>query len=127
MGQGLTAVAAHELGRTFRFSRTASELTLREAAKTCGMSMQYVNNIEQGSRPNVSEPFLRKLGQGYGLPMSVVDNLLLRARIMSALERRGLDSVQQAIAWKRLESVLIELGVDMQEGVREMVATLYGG
>ncbi len=46
---------------------------------------------------------------------------------MSALERRGLDSVQQAMAWKRLESVLIELGVDIQEGVRKMVATLYGG
>lgn len=127
MDQGLTPAAAKELGRTYRFIRQARELTLREAAKASGMSTQYVMNIELGQRPNVSEPFLRKLGRGYGLPTTVVDNLLLRARISSALERRGLDTAQQTVAWKRVESTLTEFGVDMAEGVREMVATLYGG
>lgn len=126
MDSGLTPAAAQELGRTYRFVRQAREMTLREASKASGMSMQYVMNIEQGSRTNVSEPFLRKLGAGYRLAPTSVDNLLLRARIVSALERRGLDAAQQMVAWRRTEAALAELGIDTQEGVREMVAALYG-
>jgi len=124
---GLTSAAAREMGEEFRAVRKLRDLTLREAAKASGVSMQYVMNIEQGSRPNVSEPFVRKLGDGYRLAPAVVANLLLKARVMSALERRGLDSEQQTAAWKRMESRLIELGLDMRGGVREMVTALFTG
>lgn len=76
---------------------------------------------------NVSEEVLRRLGQGYLITPGVVDNLLLKGRVMSALERRGLDQAQEAVAWKRLESALGELGFDMAEDVRAMVSALYGG
>jgi transcriptional regulator with XRE-family HTH domain len=124
--QGLTPTAAVELGRTFRFVRQAKDLTLREAAAASRVSMQYIMNIEQGSRPNVSEAIFKRLGTGYLLTTDIVDNLLLKARVLSALERRGLDPAQQSVAWKRLEAVLVDLDVNIQEGVREMVATLYG-
>ena len=127
MDQGMTPAAAKELGRAFRFVRQAHDMTLRDAAKVSGVSVQYILNIEQGSRSNISEDVLRRMGQGYQMAPRVVDNMLLKSRVISALERRGLDAAQQNIAWKRLETTLIELGVDMQEGVREMVSALYGG
>ena len=127
MDNGLTSAAAREMGEEFKAFRKLRDLTLRAAAKASGVSMQYVLNIEQGSRPNVSEPYVRKLGDGYGLSPIVVGNLILKARVMSALERRGLDSEQQTVAWKRMESTLIELGLNLQGGVRQMFTDLYTG
>jgi hypothetical protein len=40
--QGFTPSAALALGRAFRFVRQAREMTLREAAKAAGVSVQYV-------------------------------------------------------------------------------------
>ena len=125
MDQGLTPTAAKELGRAFRFARLARDITLRESAKRSGVSVQYILNIEQGSKFSVSESILRKLGRGLGLPPVTMDNLLLRARVLSALERRGLNPDQRAIIWTSLEIKLRELDIDVRESVREMVAELY--
>lgn len=121
----LTPAAAKELGRAYRFVRQARGMTVRGAEQASGVSYQYVADIESGARPSVREHHLRQLAQGYLVPTAIVDNLLFKARIMSALERRGLDAAQQAVAWKRVESTLMEFGVDVQEGVRDLVATLY--
>jgi transcriptional regulator with XRE-family HTH domain len=125
MDQGLTPTCARELGRAFRFARLAREITLREAAKRSSVSTQYILNIEQGSKVNVSEEVLRKLSRGLGVPPVTTDNLLLRARVLSALERRGLNMDQRGIIWTSLEQRLKELDIDVRESVRDMVAELY--
>lgn len=125
MDQGLTQTAARELGRAFRFARLAREITLREAAKRSSVSVQYILNIEQGTKFSVSEEVFRKLGKGLGVPPATMDNMLLRARMLSALERRGLNADQRGIIWTTLEIKLKELDIDVRESVREMVAELY--
>jgi transcriptional regulator with XRE-family HTH domain len=126
MDQGFTPSAALALGRAFRFVRQAREMTLREAAKAAGVSVQYVMNIEMGQRVNVSGEIIRKIARAYQIDAAVLENLLLKARMMSALERRGLDAAQQAVVWRRLNATLTELGFDTQESVLGMVSALYG-
>lgn len=126
MDQALTQSAAKELGRAFRFVRQAKQVTLRDAAKLCGVSSQYIMNVEQGSRLSVSDDVFKKLGAGYHMPEETVANLLLKARVMTALERRGLDAPQRAVAWRGLEMKLAELDIDPEDGIKKMVTGLYG-
>lgn len=127
MDQGLTPAAAKELGRAFRKARNTREWSMREAAKACGVSVQYILNIETGTRTNVSEEILHKIGDGYRIGSNAMANHLFRARTVSALERRGLNQAQQTVAWKRLEAALVELGFDMKASVADIVDEWYTG
>ena len=122
----LTPTAAKELGRGMRFLRHAQSLTLRDVARRAEMSAQYVQNIERGERLNVSKEAFEKLAGGYEVPMPVVDDLVCKARIMSALEERGFDDTQRTFVWRGVEQRMAELGIDVKTDLARVVAGMIG-
>lgn len=122
----LTAASAKELGRGLRFLRHAQNLSLRDVAKRAELSAQYVQNIERGERLNASGDAFERLARGYEVPKGIVDDMVLKARIMSALEERGLDAEQQAFVWRGVEQRLIEQGIDIKTDLARVVASLVG-
>jgi transcriptional regulator with XRE-family HTH domain len=122
----LTDNAARELGKGLRFLRHAKSLTLRDVAKRAGMSAQYVQNIERGERVNASEESFEKLARGYEVPLPIIHDMLLKARIMSALELRGMGAEDQAFIWRGVEQRLLERGVDIRTDVARVVAEMLG-
>ena len=122
----LTPTAAKELGRAFRFFRHAGNLSLRDVAKRAGLSAQYVQNIERGEKFNASTDVFTRLARGYELPAAVIDNLVLKAEVMSALERRGLDQESAEFIWRGVEQRLGEKGVEYRTDLVEVVSTMIG-
>lgn len=107
----LTAGAAKDLGRALRLIRHTRQVTLRDAAATAQLSPQYINNIERGERQTVSREAFSNLAKALGGPPEVYEDLMLRARIDSALEERGLDAEARAFVWTGVEQRLKERGV----------------
>lgn len=122
----LTPAAARELGRGLRFMRHARNLTLRDVARRAELSPQYVQNIERGERLNASGEAYEKLARGYEVPQPVVDDLVCKARIMAALELRGLSDDQRTFVWRGVEQRLGEIGVDIKTDISQIVATMLG-
>ncbi len=120
----LTPGAAKELGRGFRFMRHARNLTLRDVARRAELSAQYIQNIERGERLNASEDAFERLARGYEVPQSVVDDLVLKARVIAALEQRGLDAEQQTFIWRGVEQRLAEIGVDIKTDLAKVVTDM---
>lgn len=120
----LTPAAAKELGRGLRFMRHGRNLTLRDVAKRSELSAQYVQNIERGERLNASDESFEKLARGYEVPFEVVADLLLKARIVAALEQRGLTPDQQTFVWRGIEQRLSEQGLDIKTDVAAVVANM---
>ncbi len=107
-----------------RFVRHARSFTLRDVAKRAELSAQYVQNLERGERPNASEEAYLRLARGYDIPAVVVSDLLLKARVVSALEARGLDRDQQTFVWRGVEQRLAEVGVDLKTDVARVVSSM---
>jgi transcriptional regulator with XRE-family HTH domain len=122
----LTSAAAKDLGRGLRFLRQAQSLTLRDVAKRAELSAQYVQNIERGERLNASDESFERLARGYEVPKVVVDDLVLKARVLAALEKRGLDETQQTFIWRGVEQRLTEVGVDIKTDIARIVAGMVG-
>jgi transcriptional regulator with XRE-family HTH domain len=122
----LTSAASKELGRALRFMRHAQTLTLRDVAKRSELSAQYIQNIERGERLNASDEAFEKLARGYGIPLNVVSDLLLRARVMSALENRGLSAEDQVFVWRGVEQRLAERSIDLKTDISRIVANIIG-
>lgn len=120
----ITESAAKDLGRALRFIRHARNLTLRDVARGAGLSAQYVQNIELAQRTTVSEAAYLRMAKPLEIPESVVADLVLRARIQSALELRGLDAEQVTFVWRGVEQRLAEVGVDMRTDVSKVVADI---
>lgn len=126
MHANLTPTAAKDLGRSIRFIRTARELTLRDIALVAELSPQYVQQIERGIRLNVSQEAYTRLAKPLGIPEAVIDDLVMRARVQSALEQRGLNQDQVAFVWRGVEARLVEQGVAVQTDVSKVVAEIMG-
>jgi len=109
----LTGEAAKELGRALRLIRHTRQITLRDASRAAGLSPQYINNIERGERATVSRDAFDRLTKGLGGPQEVYDDLVVRARIDSALAERGLSSEDRAFIWRGVEQRLAERGVKL--------------
>jgi transcriptional regulator with XRE-family HTH domain len=122
----LTSDASRDLGRSLRFIRHAKNLTLREVAKVAGLSAQYVQNIERGERGSASEDAYDRLARGYGIDPTIVADLVLKARVMSALELRGLDAEPRAFVWRGVEPRLAEVGLNLRTNVEKLVADIIG-
>ncbi len=120
----LTEGAAREIGTAFRFFRHARRDTLRDAAQRAGMSYQYAHNIESGARDNVTEEKFHALGRAYGVPEELVTNLILRARIATALEGRGVAPADIGRAWAGIVSVMAALGYPADVDLATAVAGL---
>ena len=120
----LTTQAAKELGRAVRFVRHARSMTLRDVARKSGLSPQYVQNIERGERANVSEDAYVRFGKALELPPDVMLDLILRARIQSALERRGLAGDKVAFVWRGVEQRLEEVGLSLRTDLAGVVTDL---
>jgi len=120
----LTSEASRDLGRSLRFLRHAKELTLRDVAKRSGLSPQYVQNIERGERTNTSDEAFEKLARGYAIPLTVIEDLLLKARVVSALGQRGVDTDGQTFIWRGVEQRIAELGIEVKTDLAKTVAEL---
>lgn len=126
MQSHLTPMAAKELGRAFRFVRMARTMTLRDAAKASALSPQYVQNIERGERLNVSEDAYLRIGRALAIPEGVVLDLILRARVQSALEQRGIEADQATFVWRGVEQRLAEVGMDLRTDLAKVVVDILG-
>lgn len=120
----LTGTAAKDLGRAFRFVRHARNLTLRDVARAAALSPQYVQNIEVGERTTVSEEAYLKMSKALGIPEGMILDLLLRARVQSALEQRGLGADQITFVWKGVEQRLAEQGIDLRTDLTRVVVDI---
>lgn len=118
----LTITAAKELGRLIRLYRMTHSLTLRDVAKASGLSPQYVQNIERGERTTVSEDAYTRLAKGLGFPEDSLLDMLLRARVTSALEQRGIDQADVAFVWVGVEQRLHERGIDLHLDMTKILA-----
>lgn len=126
MNTALTPAAAKELGRSLRFLRHARDLTMHDIAVSSGLSVGYIQNIEGGARNNASEESFWKLAKGYKITEDVMRDFLLRARILSALERHGLAPEQQTFIWRGVESRLAESGRPLQTDLSELIRDVLG-
>ena len=114
--------AAKEFGGALRLIRTTRRITLRDTAGKSGLSPQYINNIERGDRIHdkrtgetrpraISQEAYERLASALeGPPPGVFADLLLRARIATALEERGLSAEQVAFVLKGVDQRLAEIG-----------------
>lgn len=127
MQSTITEAAAKELGRSLRFIRQARSLTLRDMAKGAQLSPQYIAQVELAQRVGVSEEALRRFAKPLGIPESVIADLLLRARVQSALEVRGLAPEQVLFVWRGVEQRLAEAGVDMKTDISKVLVDILVG
>jgi transcriptional regulator with XRE-family HTH domain len=124
MHSTVTEGAAKELGRSIRFIRQARSLTLRDVAKGAGLSAQYLGQIELAQRLGISEEAIQKLARPLGVPEAVMDDLLMRARIQSALETRGLGAEDVSFVWRGVEQRLAERGIDFKVDISKIVTEM---
>jgi transcriptional regulator with XRE-family HTH domain len=124
MQPALTPTAAKELGRSLRFFRHARNLTLRDIARSAALSAQYVQNIERGERGTVSESAYSRVATALGIPDEIVLDLLMRARVHSALEQRGLSADQVVFVWRGVEQRLAEQGINLRTDISKVVAEI---
>lgn len=106
----LTEGAAKELGRALRLIRHTRQITLRDTAARAQLSPQYINNIERGERRTISEDAFERLTAALGGPPSVWADLVMRARVHSALTDRGLSADETTFVMKGVEQRLAEVG-----------------
>lgn len=124
MQSTITETAAKELGRSLRFIRQARSLTLRDVARRAQLSPQYIAQVELAQRTGVSEEALRRLATPLGIPESVIADLLLRARVQSALETRGMSPEHVTFVWRGVEQRLAEVGIDMKTDISKVVVDI---
>lgn len=132
----LTQTEAREFGRALRFIRDARRMPLREVSQATEISYQYLHNIEVGIRTNKdsgavtpvdpSPDILEKLQRAYRLSNRALDDLLLRARVRSALDLRGISKSDADAAWRMLETRLGELGTPIRTDLAVLVAGILG-
>ncbi len=122
----LTQAEAKEFGRALRFIRDARRMPLREVSSTTEISYQYLHNIEAGDRTGFSDDLVVKLQRAYRLPDRALDDLLLRARVRSALDMRGISKSDADAAWRMLETRLGELGTPIHTDLAVLVAGILG-
>ena len=122
--QALSGSAAKELGRALRFIRQARGLSLRDVAQVAPMSPQYLQNIERGERTAASAEVYDKLQHVYELPDGALPDLLLRARVMSALDDRGVTHAHAVVVWGVVESQLQALRYPIRTDLAELVASV---
>lgn len=123
----LTPSAAKELGRALEFVRTNRQLTLRDIAQRTGLSAQYVHNITRGGRFTVSDDVYLRVGQAMCLDEDVVRDHILRARVASDLEQRGLSADQVLFIWRGVEQRCAEQGIALQLDLVKIVAGILNG
>lgn len=127
MHSQITPSAARELGRKLRFVRQARSLTLRDVSQRSGLSMQYLAQIETAKKIGVTEDAYERFGHALGLDPGIIGDLVLEARIQSALEARGLDAEQRAFVWRGIEQRLAEVGYDINTDISDVVVDILRG
>lgn len=120
----LTGSAAKELGRALRFIRQARGLSLRDVAALAPMSPQYLQNIERGERTGASPEVYHRLQRVYELPEGSLDDLILRAHVMSALEDRKITRDHAEAVWKAVETQLQSLRYPISTDLAALVAAI---
>lgn len=120
----LTGTAAKDLGRALRFVRQARGLSLRDVAQAAPISPQYLQNIERGERTAASLDIYLRLQRVYDLPEGAIPDLILKARIQSALEERGVKREDAHAVWAEAESHLQRLRYAVRTDLAELVARI---
>lgn len=104
----MARIDATKLGDYIREQRTAAEISLRQLAKTAGVSNPYLSQVERGLRRPSAE-ILSRIAAGLRIS---VETLYIRAGMLE--ERRGSEDVLAAIAGdetltERQRKVLLEI------------------
>jgi transcriptional regulator with XRE-family HTH domain len=120
----LSDVAAKELGRALRFIRQARGMSLRDVANVAPMSPQYLQNIERGERTSASIDVYGRLQRVYDLPEGALDDLILKARVLSALYDRGVTKEHAGVVWPAVEKQLNALRYPVRTDLAELVAAI---
>lgn len=120
----LTGTAAKELGKALRFVRQARGLSLRDVAQTAPISPQYLQNIERGERLAASMEVYGRLQRVYELPEGALPDLILKFRVLSALEERGVTPQHAHATWDSVESQLNSLRYPIRTDLAELVASV---
>jgi len=123
----LALAEAKEFGNAMRFIRDARRMTVRELCAASGVSYQYIHNIESAERTGPSDDVAQRLQRAYRLPEREIEDLLLRARVRSALLHRGISKADADAAWKMMERRLVELGVKVSTDMPQILATILIG
>lgn len=124
--KALTQSEADEFGRALKFIRGARGMTLREVSQASGISYQYLHNIEDGTRVGYSDELVVRLQRTYRLPVRSLDDLLLKARVRSALSKRGISAGDRDAVWRMVETRLNELGTPVNTDLAALVAAILG-
>ena len=106
---------AFVFGRRLRAWREAASLAMRTVTILTGggpgrVSYQYLSEIEGGTKMNVDLAKIEALGRVYRFPPNAMDNRVLKARILSALEWRGIKPAEGDAVWAAVEKQLTTLG-----------------
>jgi transcriptional regulator with XRE-family HTH domain len=117
----LTQSAAINLGHKLELCRSVARLSLRDVGQAAGISPQYLNNIEKGSRLAPSENVLNRMRSAYMLPQGAMDDLLFEARIKSALEQRGIPEAVRNDFYAQCEQKFTEAGFPIVSDVAEII------
>jgi transcriptional regulator with XRE-family HTH domain len=120
----LTGTAARELGKALRFIRQARGLSLRDVAQQAPISPQYLQNIERGERLAASLDVYGRLQRDYELPEGALPDLILKFRVLSALEERGVSPQHAHTVWDSVESQLNSLRYPVRTDLAELVAAV---
>lgn len=121
MKTGLTPTVAADLGKNLKFLRQARGLLLDDVAKGAGISITYLQNIESGVRTNTDEDRFVGVADGLRIDRDVLRDLLLRGRVLSALELRGLDAEKQNFVWRGTEQRINEVGLTLQTDMGKII------
>lgn len=116
--------ASQEFGRALKTIRRIRGWTGDEAAKRAEISRAYLIQIEAGMRDNPSDDVVARLHRGYGIEPDRMADLLLRWRVMAALEERGMTDEHRAFVWAGMASRVHELKLDIQTDPNEIVAAI---
>jgi len=120
-GTALTPTAARRFGEKLALIRRVDGLALRDVGQTAGVSAQYLNNIEKGTRLSPSSRVIARMGRAYLVPDETMADLLFEAKVMSALEQRGVKEPARTAIYEALERLLSESGTPIVTDVAEII------
>lgn len=116
--------AAKEFAEALRTIKRVRGVVDMDIARKAGVSRVYLNELLNATRTNPSPRVLEGLRDALGIPDELYRDLLLRLRIMDALEEHGLDEQQRAFVWRGVVQRLEEIDrpwTDLPEIVARMM------
>ena len=117
----LAPSSARWLGHRLGLLRLGRSMTYRDLRRAGGPSTQYAQQIIAGLRCAVTDEEYGRLARAVGMPGPMLADHLLRVRIMSALEWRGIAQPDRDFVWTGIEQRLAERGVRLDLDIARLL------